>query len=479
MKGNAILHCLAGVMMSGAMAAAVQVQFQPNGNGVFVFQPQAQAAPQPVLPPVQGDLLQFVDGSALHGELKEVNLVTGLRWKYPAAKNLIDLWPNHLDSIRFAHADSVNFAPTAHLRFANGDDVFGCVTSLDNNRLGFSTWFGKALVVPRSSVQSVTFLSSNYSLLYEGPGDGDGWIVGNHNPESWVLRDGTFSSSFPGTLGRDFKLTGSSTIEFDLAWADYLELLVNIYTDFLDRMDYNSYMLQFTRDDVNLRHVDSSGQPPRSFGSAPLHLPTGRNKIHVTIQSNKQEGTVAVFVDNVLVKRWKDENGFGAAGGGIFFEQRAVSGGVIKLSNISVSQWDGRYEPETSFVATNIDVVRFINHDQAAGKIVGIDQGRITLSMGDTPLQIPIQRVTQVNFAGTTPAPEPRGAWQVRAHFPRGGSISFQLDKWTDREVSGRSDIFGSLAFQPGQIRRVEFNLGRARSNTPVVNTLEFEVLDE
>ena len=57
--------------------------------------------------------------------------------------------------------------------------------------------------------------------------------------------------------------------------------------------------------------------PPRNFGSAPLPNPAGKNKIHVIIQSNKEEGTVAVFVDNVLVKRWKDENGFSATGGGL------------------------------------------------------------------------------------------------------------------------------------------------------------------
>ena len=59
-----------------------------------------------------------------------------------------------------------------------------------------------------------------------------------------------------GSLGRDFNLSGSSTIEFDLAWSDLFELLVSIYSDAVDRLDYgNSYVLDFTRDQVNLRHV--------------------------------------------------------------------------------------------------------------------------------------------------------------------------------------------------------------------------------
>jgi hypothetical protein len=282
-------------------------------------------------------------------------------------------------------------------------------------------------------------------------------------------------------LERDFKLTGSSTVEFDLAWNDVFQLEVNIYGDAADHMDMgNSYMLEFTRGEVNLRFVDASHQFPfRTFGSAPLPNMTGKNKVRITIQSNKEEGTVAVFVDNVLARRWKDDGGFRATGGGLLFQQAAMTGATIKLSNFKVSQWEGRYEPETSAVATNADVIRFINHDQAAGKIVGISGGNVTLALAEMQLQIPMQRVTQINFAAA-PAPAPaRGPWVVRAHFPHGGSVSFQLQKWDDKEVSGRSDIFGSLAFAPGQIRQLEFNLDQPKGIVPPVGDREFEGLDE
>ena len=123
----------------------------------------------------------------MHGELKRMDAASGLRWENPAAKNPIDLQPDHIDSIHFAHAASVSLAPTSHLRFVNGDDLLGSVTSLDDDHLGFSTWFGGALTIPRASVQTITFLSSNYTILYDGPGDAEGWVVGSHNPESWVL----------------------------------------------------------------------------------------------------------------------------------------------------------------------------------------------------------------------------------------------------------------------------------------------------
>jgi hypothetical protein len=479
MRGNAALVLLFVCLVFPAVLTA---QIQPDGLFISRGAPLIQSAGQPLATPAeQGDLLQFVDGSVMHGGLKRMDAASGLRWENPAAKNPIDLQPGHIDSIRFARAASVTLAPTSHLRFVNGDDLFGSVTSLHDDHLGFSTWFGGSLTIPRASVQSITFLSSNYTLLYDGPSDASGWIIGGHNPDSWTFRDGSFISGSPGTLGRGFNLSGSSTIEFNLAWNDIFGLMVNIYSDAVDHLDYgNSYLLGFTRDEVNLRHLDSNRQfPLRNFGSAPLPNPAAKNKIHVIIQSNKEEGTVAVFVDNVLAKRWKDQNGFSATGGGLLFQQVGGAGAVVKLSNFKISQWQGRFEPETSAVMTNVDVIRFINHDQAAGKIAGINDGNVTLALGETLLQIPLQRVTQINFAATPVAAATRGPWEVRACFPRGGSLSFQLIKWSDEEVSGQSAIFGSLAFQPGQIRQLEFNLGHAQAVAPVVSDKEFEGLDE
>ncbi len=475
MRGNAPLllfsFCLA---FPGPTALNAQ---QPGP--LFYFQTTGSKSLPP--PAVPGDLLEFVDGSLLHGGLKRMDPASGLRWENPDAREPIDLQPAHIDSIRFAHASSVSLAPTSRVRFVNGDDLLGSVSSLDDDHLGFSTWFGGALTVPRASVQTITFLSTNYTILYDGPGDDTGWIISNRNPESWYLRDGAFISGSPGTLGREFNLSGSSTIEFDLAWNDVFQLSVHIYTGAVDHLDYaNSYELDFTSKDVNLRHFDTAGPNSiRNFGSAPLPNPAGKNKLRIAIQSNKEEGTVAVFVDNVLAKRWKDDNGFSASGGGLLFQRDWVTSAVIKLSNIKISQWQGRYEPETSSLATNVDVIRFINHDHAAGKIAGISHDKLTLSLGENLLQIPIQRVTQINFAAAPVAAATRGPWEVRAHFPCGGSLSFQLVKWSDKEVSGRSPIFGSLAFQPGQIRQLEFNLHHPTVAAPAVIDREFEGLDE
>jgi hypothetical protein len=193
-----------------------------------------------------------------------------------------------------------------------------------------------------------------------------------------------------------------------------------------------------------------------------------------------------------LVKTWKDCN-FAGGGTGILFMQGGstfVQGGVfiqnglfsatpLKLSHIKISQWEDRGEPESIMPATNADAIHFINHDRAAGKIESIENGKARLTLAGTTLDIPLERVTQMLFSQAEAPSEPPGPWRVRAHFPGGGSISFQLETWDDKAVTGRSAIFGPLAFQRAAIREVEFNLNLPREETVIANNKDFEELDE
>jgi hypothetical protein len=478
MKGKTLL---AGFLASGMPFCAVADGLQINapivvqGNGLIVAQSPRQPAAKP-----QGDVVEFVDGSMLHGQLLQMDADHGLAWKNPDAKNPIRFQPGHIDFIRFARADAVNLAPTCHLQFANGDDLFGSITSLDSDRLGLSTWFGGTMTIPRSAIRAITFLSKNYAILYEGPYDASGWVFGIANmPQSWTYHEGWFTSQGTGTLGRELALTNSSTVEFDLGWSGALELEVQLYTDALERMENNngSCVLQFTSSQIVLRQLRAAGQ--RAFGSAPLPDTGGKNRIHVAIQCNQDQGTLSVFVNDVLAKVWKDDAGFRAGGSGILFQQAGFTGGTVKLGNLRISRWEGGYDPDTTLSTTNADSIHFVNHDRAAGKIAAIKDGKVTLAFGGTALNIPLQRVTQINFAATNALAESPGPWVVRAHFPGGGSLSFQLEKWGDKIISGNSSIFGLLAFQAHAIREMEFNLNRPKDDGVTVATRDFDDLDE
>ncbi len=437
----------------------------------------AKAAPAPE---TKSDLLQFLDGSAMHGRLKELEGTKGLSWEHPEAKGLIELTAAHIDYIRFAQAGSVSATPGCHFRFANGDDLYGTLTSLNQDQVGLATWFGGEVKIPRAALQSITFLSKAYKVLYEGPTDDSGWEIGRTSPAYWTYRDGAFIGTGPGALGRDVQLSGSSSIEFDLAWTTAFELLVNIYSESYEHLDYgsHSYFIELTPEQIGLQRVHA-GANPSNLGNAAMPSLKDKSKIRVTIFANKEEGTVAVLVDGVLVKRWKDSNGFGGAGHGILFYVMRP-GMAIKLSNILVSAWDSKFEPVGSAgVRTNNDAVSFINHDRAGGKIETLQDGKVGLVFGGRHLNVPLERITQIDFAATNAAAAAHGPGEVRAWFPGGGSLSFKLEKWDDTHIAGQSEVFGPLAFQPRSIRELEFNLDRPKETPGRVERDELEGLDE
>src|SRR5580658_2968334 len=202
MKGNfsmaGLLVCWMALPSEGQVQIQQIQQFQQFQPGLNLMQFGNQNAKVELMPDPISDVLGFVDGSALHGELSRMDLEHGLTWAQAEARNPIHFHPDHLDFVRFAHAHSVSVRPTCHLWFANGDDLYGAVTSLDDQRLGFHTWFGGSMVLPRLAVRAITLLASNYSVLYEGPYDAGGWMVVNNTPKSWTFRDGAFFGTGAG-----------------------------------------------------------------------------------------------------------------------------------------------------------------------------------------------------------------------------------------------------------------------------------------
>lgn len=448
--------------------------------GVFLFCLGASAKPTPAPPAVSGDLLQFLDGSALHGTVTDMNTNTGVRLANPNVTGPIAFKPNHVDFIRFSKAEALppgNDSGSCHFRFFNGDEVFGVLNSLNDQQLELTAWFGSVLKIPRHAVQSITFLSRGYRVVYEGPTELEGWSVSGvpGGASNWWYRDGSFFGA-AGTLGRKFDLTNSCTVEFDLtSKATYQNLMLSLYTDSIDRLDFGNdgYIFTFSADSAQLRRAQR-GVSPVDMGTAILSHPDSKDRVHITIHANKEDASITLMSDNKVAKRWKDSNGFAGKGTGLLFEN--IGGGQpVRISDLRISSWQGRFEPDTNpLIQTNADSVLFANRDRAQGKITAFEGGKVSLTAGTNNLQVPMQRVRQITFVPTPNTQQQRGPWEVRAYFLRGGMISFRLASWDKDQVAGESSIFGPLTFQTQTVREMEFNLDKRRGDTLAVAPDEF-----
>jgi hypothetical protein len=255
-----------------------------------------------------------------------------------------------------------------------------------------------------------------------------------------------------------------------------------LYAQVIDRFDYSSsaYLIYLGNGAISVQRVQA-GAGAVMLGQNQIPEMYRKNKMRFEIRCNKEDATITLYADGKLVQRWKDnsQGGFVAKGGGIvFFSQ--VEARSLKLTNIRVAEWDGRFEPDSM---TNLppgqDVVFLANRDKVFGKVLALEETKATVEARQAKLDIPLERVTQIRFAKadaeTNTLPN-----EVRASFPGGESVVFNMEKWNGAEVKGTSRTFGPLTFDPKGIRELQFNLNRTADqdeDTANVDTqfLEFE----
>lgn len=409
------------------------------------------------------DLLQFFDGSSMHGQLRQMNREGGVRWHHPFAGQPLNLKPDNLAWIRFSGSQTLRTQskPTCRFRFRNGDEVLGNLTLVDQDKIQLQTWFGDRLVAPRDTVKSIVFLSPDFAVLYEGPTSLEGWVHGRQ-PGRWDYRAGALVCTNVALVGRDLKLSRPVCMSFDLAWTSQFSLTIALYASVFDRLDYsaNSYHIYLAPGFVSAQRV-IAGRGSATLGQAQLPSLLSANRAHMEIRIDKEEGSVAIWLDGALVQRWSDDIGGSGQGTGITLYSQ-MDGPVVKISNLIIAQGTGQLENlEETKAPVKEDIVHFANHDKAVGTLHGIREGQLWFAVPQAQFQVPLPRVTQIVFRDAAIQEAPRGPWEVRAYLAGGGALSFLLDKWDETSVSGTSAVFGRLAFSPRSIRQLQFNLDR------------------
>jgi len=415
-------------------------------------------------------VIQLFDGTALHGNLESISTNAGVAWGFPAADKPIVLRPDNISQIRFDNASLTNRAtqPSCRFRFHNGDEILGDLVGIDGDIATIQSWFGGQLKSSKESFASLQFSAHGFKVLYEGPNGPGEWRTGRGG-QAWTYKDGALIANGAEVLGRDFGLTNSSSLEFDLTWTGNFTLTVTVYAQTIERFDYSTsaYVFYFNppalgtiAGSVSIQRIQA-GAGALMLGRSDIPAMYNKNHVRLEIRSNREEGTLSVFANGLLVSRWKDSRGFVSNGTGVVFYSQ-VEAPVLKLSNIKLSEWDGRFEPEVSTNAVTEDTVFLANKDKVAGKVEGFSEGKLKVQAHSTSLQIPLERITEIYFAKSRAHPEKPSPWTVRAAFPGGEAISFQIEKWTLNEVLGHSGNFGSVAFSPKTIRFLQFNSERA-----------------
>lgn len=419
----------------------------------------------------------FRNGDLLTGSIESITPTNGLRWRHGDVATTIQFQQEALAEIHLGSQPppAANSPTFCFVRLTNGDELSGNLKSLDDKQLVLDTWFAGTMTLPRSHVASLRPAGLTPRVIFAGPDGMDGWtmgkpLAGNINPGQWQFVNGAFVASQSASIARDVKLPASSSLEFDLAWRGQFRHAVALYSDSLQPVlldagaeqppfgdFYSLQMFHFGAQQmqVQLMHVRHK-EGRRELGMAIFPMPTN-NSAQVAIRSSREQKTINLFINGVLAKQWADPQ-FAAGGTAVRFVAQPV-GGSIRLSNIRVFEWDGRVAETLAPHVPNVkvDVGRLVNRDSVSGRVVELKEGKLRFAIADNFIEVPMDRVGQVDFATDRAQAAAVQPGDVRVFFAGRGSLTFALESWTEKAVRGRSANFGTVEFAPRAFSRIVF----------------------
>ncbi len=277
----------------------------------------------------------------------------------------------------------------------------------------------------------------------------------------WQVKEGALvSSGDAGVLGRNVDFPDAANIEFNLDWRGPPTLAVAFCTDNPATFSLgNAYTFNFNSSLAYLGRHEKNGDaystttldPP-----APFHLAAVAGSAHISIRFDKRSKTIALLMDDALVKQWHDTQDFTGKGRGLAFSTAMRS--QLRITNLRISEWDGQLPAQLGAAAGEAreDSVRLMNRDTLSGGVTAVRAGKVTVKAAFGEVQIPLERIGRIEFAASKPAPA-NAASLTTGFFSGRNRLTFQLQSWRDGEAQVTSPLFGPARLSTGAFSALEF----------------------
>ena len=421
--------------------------------------------------------IHFKNGDWLHGTLAAYDLADGVTWQHsdaaaPLRFNTSQLTEITLDDTAVGRlpADSL-----CEVQLVNGDHFRGNLAGVTGQHFLFDTWHANRMQLLRSAVRKIAPLPKGLKTVFQGPESDAGWTHGKINNETigesgnWRYHNGGFHAKEAASIARDLNLPDSSHLSFDLEWSGAMHLAFALYTDTLQPISLSTkenepdfggfYSVQVNSYSVNLLPVKKH-TPLTYLGQATVPSFRKKTKARLEFFANKRQRLIAVAIDGKLVRKWYDTKGFTGEGTGVRIVHQGR--GAVRISNLRVEEWDGRFKDSpTHPIGSRDDLVKLINNDRMQGRVDGVEGDKLNVTTAEGAFPVPLERVKQIEPATSKTAADVPLEHRVRAHFSDGSRLTFVLNRWFADGIEAQSPSFGSATFKPGSIIRLEFQAGK------------------
>ena len=426
------------------------------------------------------DTAIFRNGDVLTGALQTIENGKDVVWKHPDAIDAITLEIKAITEIQLPtrRRNEITGGTPARFELRGGESFDANLISMDTNKVAVLSPHAGAFEFPVSSLLSLIPSPQRRAVLFEGPESAAGWTMGKvqnagvGEAGEWKFHDGAFYATQSASVARDVNLPSRAAIHFDLQWKGYFHLAVALATDYLQPVNLANketepdfggfYSLQINNFSANLLPVKKN-EPLRFLGQVALPNFGQRNSAHVDIRVNREKKLVALLLDGVVIKQWIDTEAFSGTGGGIRFVHQGQ--GVVRLSGLKVTEWDGQFEELiTNSLTLKQDAAKLRNGDRMTGLIDGVKDGKLALITKGTRIEGPLARVLQIEMARTNLASASLKDGEVRAYFEQGGHLRLSVEKLDTNGLTARSTALGLLHFQPSSFNRLRWAESEAAS---------------
>ncbi|MGC8744081.1 MAG: hypothetical protein ACP5T0_09400 [Verrucomicrobiia bacterium] len=442
--------------------------------GLILFLTILFSAADDVTPQIP-DRIEFITGDQLQGKLRQFKSPSNVEFYSSILQTNLLVKSDGIYKLCFGSVNHPTNLASGNciIRLVNDDTFTANFSVLENDVVTADTWFCGKVKIPRSRIKSIT-PSAGAGLIYDGPRSLDGWTVYNpgffanviiaggrqgmvpvqQQPQSpWFYTNNAFYNNGQGAIGRYFQLPEKTSIDFDLEWRGNLALSVFFCSETLAPYTGRSYMMLFTYRGAYL-HRRGTPTGITVLGQTEILEFAKNTKARVSIKVDKEQKNIALFINGIFQKVWKDEGDFIGDGNGILFNQQ--SSARIKISNIKISRWDGGVESADSVdsKSTN-DVVRLANKDIIEGRVSAISNQILNIKTGYGSLDIPLERVIRIEFATLNKQVADENL--VRGYLSDFGTISFKIEEISRDKIIGFLPDTGRLVFSPSSFTMLQF----------------------
>ena len=431
---------------------------------------------------------QFENGDILKGRLVSSSDGKTVLWDSSAFPEPQELDLKQLREVGIPATEEQELPPGDHVavvELTNGDTVRGTLLSVTEEAISISTSFGGEMTFRRNMVDRLD-IEDRPELIYSGPKGPDEWVPSIK--EGWKYENGRLICERDSSISRDIGEQDRMRVAFDVSWRENARFRLYLHADHedLEQVD-NSYELVCQSQYAYLRKRTSRNNRTESTTigtTGGVREFQEQEKVRVEFLHDRISGRIRLILGGRIVADWK-EQAPEAKGMGSYVHFLGDTSSAIEISRIRITTWDGLIDGQWQeapmglrvFPGEDMDAeedepeqdqegIFLRNGDHISGDAVGIEGGKVRLKTRFKEFDLPVSRLRTFALRTTEEANDPELCWKpirrakdIRAWFPDGGVITFELLEMNEDVIRGRSQTFGEAEFAPDSFNRFEFNL--------------------